>query len=1541
MRTKQGKNWRKGAIASALVLALSTFGSLPIASASQDYSRLSTSTQMASEAEDVYTTPLDASVRIQQFNTGWKFKLGEEKGAESPEYSDAKWRILDLPHDYSIEQVFTQQGEAESGYLLGGIGWYRKNLPLDEKFVGKRINLNFDGVYMDATIYVNGTEVANHPYGYTPFSVDITDYVKIGAHNVVAVKVNHELPSSRWYSGSGIYRNVDLVVTNPVHVGHDGVTVVAPNIATDSEGDLDINATTRVVNESDESADVTVTHVLTSLDGKQTLGESAVQKITIGPRSDAESNATFTGHNIKMWSVDDPQRYRVITKISNADNIPLDEVTVKTGFRNAKFDSQNGFSLNGQPMKLKGVSMHHDQGALGARAYRAAIERQIDILKDMGANAIRVTHNPASRDLIDLADEKGMLIVEEIFDGFHHPKNGNYNDYARFFEKPVPVNTALENVAPESTWAQFDLEATLRRDINAPSVIMWSLGNEIGEGTGRYTNMVEYTDQQANLIKWAQSVDQTRPVTRGDNQLKDSAPGAQTLMGSLVKAGGVAGLNYVAGNKYNSLHSQHPDWKLYGSETASSVNSRGIYNRIHDNGKTRDKRLTSYDNSKVSWGAYASEAWYDVITRDYVAGEFVWTGFDYIGEPTFWFKDSPGAVDEWPSPKNSYFGIIDTAGFPKDSYYLYQSQWNDNLHTLHILPAWNSNVVANPKGKVKVDVYSDAPRVELFFIDTHGQKKSLGEKKFTAKKTEAGYRYQLYEGTDKKRTDHENLYFTWEVPYADGTLEAVAKDQGGQIISNTHGRNKVTTAGPAQSLKVNVNRNSIVADGSDLAYVDVTVTDAKGEPVPDANTPIVFSVEGNGEIVGTDNGEQADHTSYQSLERRAFSGKALAIVKSTKQSGSFTVKASAKGMSPQTVTVTTTNGNTEPSAESDVDHYRYPRNIYVKTGNKPDLPEVIDSYDADNRASTTEVKWDDIIPSQYGKAGHFVVSGKTGVGDKVDINIIMIDGVGAVLNYSATSPVGTVAQLPSTRPVVMPDGAILSTSFPVTWQDPEASVWDKPGTITVNGTTTIFGQNYQATATIRVQEPTVAVGDHLAGAAKSLTQSISKELQSDTLEAIRDNKTAVPSHDGNGPNKNVWTNYENTQKTDEKSADLVFAYDTPQQFSQFDVWFYRDGWSANYPQPHSTKFFVRDTPDEDWKLVETRETIGDEQGNVQPYKYELDPVTTTYLKVEVHNNPNGKTGRPDIKPVTGISEILLKGVKQSYDVHSTASLAKVVLNSEELSKDTLDAWTYTSPATKQQTLEAYPEDNAAVTIVPEFERVSRILVESEDHQTTKMFEIKYTGNLEPDPQPAPEPAPEPDPQPDPQPAPEPDPQPDPQPEPDPSKPDGMSIPWIKILDAVLTGPTYADSSVIAADITNGKVKLDGQYTVEQGKSVDVDFSGLKSEMPARIFFYSEPTLLGTEVSDSQGMIKSYTVHIPETVSPGEHYAVATSNIAGEQPSSVVKITVLKKNGTNGGTVSAQSSSGLAKTGVDVGITGLLVILSAGAIAIYWGQRRRI
>ncbi|AWG03326.1 glycoside hydrolase family 2 TIM barrel-domain containing protein [Trueperella pyogenes] len=1334
-RQQDFHRWRKGAIIGAGALGLTALVPLPATAVPTEYPELTTPTQMAAPAEVVYTSALDPSARSQSLNLGWKFIHGDQPGAEAKEYVDASWQTLDLPHDYSIHQDFSQSGEAESGFLLGGIGWYRKNLPLSEDFKDKQINVNFDGIYMDATIFVNGHKVANHPYGYTPFSVDITKYVKAGETNVLAVRVNHQTPSSRWYSGSGIYRNVDLVVTNPVHIAHDGVKVVAP---TPKAGTMNLDVSAELANDTGKPTTVKVSHKLTSLDGITEYGKSHEQEVNIEPNSATSNNAAFAVDNVKLWSLKDPQRYLLTTTVTDAEGETIDTTTVKTGFRTTTFDANEGFSLNGEKMKLKGVAMHHDQGALGARAYRAAIARQIDILKEMGANAIRVTHNPAARDLIDLADEKGMLIIEEFFDGFQHPKNGNYNDYARFFEqlvrKHADDNPGLENVAQDSTWARFDLEATVRRDINAPSVIMWSIGNEIGEGTSA-GDMSNYTAQQANLITWTKALDETRPVTRGDNQLKGGSQSAQRLMDSLHHEGGIVGLNYVRSDKdttYDAIHRAHPDWALYGSETASAVNSRGIYDRI-TGGKPEDKRLTSYDYSAVNWGAVASHAWYDVVTRDYLAGEFVWTGFDYIGEPTNWNGLGPWRQSEsgdWAtSPKSSYFGIVDTAGFPKDTYYFYQSQWNDDVTTLHMLPAWNEDVVYQVSGtkNVPVVVYSDAPSVKLFFTPTGGVKKEIGEKKFVEKTTKAGYTYKVVDGKES----HESLYMKWDVPYADGTLEAVAYDAAGKQIDKTVGRSKVQTAGKAAKLKLNVDRNKINADGADLAYVDVTITDANGVPVPNAENEVAFKVTGGGVFMGSDNGSQTDHTKYNSATRRAFSGKALGIVKSTNAAGSFTVTVTADGMDPQSVTVQTTGGN-DSSLGSGVHHYAYPRNIYVKTGSEPVLPTQIEAYDAAGEASKIDVEWGPITKEQYSKAGTFVVAGRTAKGDKVNISVTMIDGVGAVLNYSGTTRVGAEAYPPDARPVVMPDGTILRTSFPVNWQK-EKGTWDEPGIVTFGGASTIFGKEYPVKATIRVQKTNTTIGDNLAAQA-TLSQSIPTDLQSDTLEAIADGKTAAPPVSGD-KNPNVWTNYHYTQTTKTDTADIVFTYATQQRFGEFEVWFYQDNWSARFPRANDTKFFVRDDAGEQWREVAVTETIGEEQDmgsgvKVKPYTYKLDePVGGTFVKLGLRNNPDAQAAQPDkIKPVTGISEVMLKGITQSVDgPNATAKLTEVKLNGVALPQEALDEGRYVSKDGEVKELTAVAADNAAVTIVGAYKGVAHVIVQSEDHKTTKTLVIVLEG----------------------------------------------------------------------------------------------------------------------------------------------------------------------------------------------------------------------
>ncbi|WP_353065060.1 glycoside hydrolase family 2 TIM barrel-domain containing protein [Arcanobacterium hippocoleae] len=1251
--------------------------------------------------------------------------LGEQSGAQNPQFDDSAWRNVDLPHDYSIERDYTQTGEAESGYLPGGIGWYRKVLPVPAELAGKRINLNFDGIYMDATIYLNGIQLATHPYGYTPFSVDATDAVKYGADNILAVRVNHQTPSSRWYSGSGIYRDVDLVITDPIHLSHDGVKVTAKNIDTyTGSGTLNLQIETAIENESAVDANVTLKHTVHAKSDGRKIGEAEAEQ-RLAPGAKATKSVALAVDSPKLWNLSNPSLYIVKTEVIR-DGEVVDTVETTTGFRKIEFLADTGFALNGEKMKLKGVSMHHDQGALGAKAYRRAIERQIEILQEMGANAIRVTHNPASRDLIQLADEKGMLIVEEIFDGWHVAKNGNHHDYARFFNQQVPADTKLENVTAGSTWARFDVEATLRRDYNAPSVIMWSLGNEINEGAG-YGDLVRvYGSAQHNLIQWAAAIDQTRPLTRGDNMLKSKSYNSVQAMENLVTeaktagSSGLVGTNYANGTQFDTLHREHPQWKIYGSETASAINSRGVYDSVNNESPKHRRRLTAYDQKKVNWGHFASEAWYDVITRDFVAGEFVWTGFDYIGEPTPWNGTDAGAKGGWPAPKNSYFGIIDTAGFPKDSYYLYQSQWNEKAHTLHLLPAWNSDVVVNQgQGNVPVVVYTDAHRVELYFTPTGGTRQKIGEKSFTEKTTPGGFKYQIYTGPEKQAAPHQNLYLTWQVPYQDGKLEAVGYDAQGVKLENTLGRNIVQTAGTAKKLAVHLDRPQIKADGEDLAYIDVTITDEHNVPVPNAEHIVKFATQGQCRIVGTDNGEHADHTSFLATERKAFAGKVLGILQATNIPGECQVTVSAQGLESQTVVVSTKQVGT---ADADgVDAYRYPRNYYVQLGEQPKLPAQIDAIMKDGQTREASVAWAEIAAAQITQAGSFIVKGRTSLGDEISVNVTMLNSIGAVLNYSAVTSVGNPHTLPAARPAVLPNGEVLATTFPVRWEEPKADQYNAPGLLEIAGTATVFGKELPVKATIRVENEQVTVGKNLASAALKVTQSVPEGKQDDTLAAINDGKTAAPAYTGGGKNPNVWTNYTISQDGETKSH-IIFAYATQQRFAEFGVYFYRDSWAARYPAAGATKFYVSETESGPWTPVEATETIGTESTNVKPYTYKLaKPVTATFVKIELTNSAQDLANR---KPCIGISEVLLKGAQTiAVSANETAGLESLQVNHAAVPVSALAAWKFVTPAEKVVQLKATAKDNSAVTELPAYAGIVRVIVESENQQMRKIFQI--------------------------------------------------------------------------------------------------------------------------------------------------------------------------------------------------------------------------
>ena len=1288
--------------------------------------RSQSSTQMSSEPELVYISTVDnPALRVQNFNENWKFYLGDASGADGEQFDDSAWKNVDLPHDYSIDQEYTTAGEAESGYKLGGIGWYRKNFKVDESLKGKSIRIDFDGVYMDSTVWINGHRLGNHPYGYSPFSYDITEYLRFGELNTIAVKVNHQTPSSRWYSGSGIGRDVDLVVTDPVHVERDGVVVTTPELAADKTN-VKTHLKTVLTNKGVEAASVTVAQTVFprggTLDQQIAHVESVVTTIAAGKSATVEQDALAA--NPTLWTVDAPTLYTVRTEIKQNGKV-VDTYDVDFGYRFFSFDADTGFSLNGQNMKLKGVCMHHDQGALGSVNTRDAIERQVKILKEMGCNSIRATHNPHSRELTEICDEQGMLLVLEMFDGWTAPKNDNRNDYARFFNQEMGKSELIGSEATKK-WAQFDLEQSMMRDINAPSVIMWSLGNEMTEGTSGIGN---FQQVQKNLIGWAKAVDATRPVTTGDNKMKDGKTDLNPA--GLAEVDGIVGFNYMDANRYKDVHREHPDWKLYGSETASATNSRGVYTNKNNNSLDSNKLLTSYDKSAVSWGHRASRAWFDTINNDFLAGEYVWTGFDYLGEPTPSNGTNPGAQGSWPSPKNSYFGIIDTAGLPKDTYYFYQSQWNDSLNTLHILPAWNRDAVMMSGGnkEVEVVVYTDAPEVELFFTPAAGgSPQSLGKKKLTQVTSEnGGYTYRVYKGENGQKTPtHEDLYLTWNVPYADGTITAKAFDEAGREISTEKwaGRKSVKTAGSAARLTASVNREKMEANGSDLAYLTVNVEDANGVIVPTAKNRVTFKVEGSGVLAGLDNGVQADHQSFRDGDRAAHAGQLVGIVRAAKNAGSVKVTVSAEGLEPATVEIPVEKVADQPVDQRRVEALFYSRYQYVKKGAPVILPKQVEVRYADGTRSQQQVVWSQIGEDQLAKPGTFTVKG-TVAGAEISSIVTIIDEVAALRNYSTTIPIKGEPVLPASRPAVMPDGTVMNVNFPIAWEQPAPDAFAQVGAVTVKGSASVFGKDMPVTALVRVQKGEVALGANIAPDAMRLTQDIPAEpedMTSDTLEAIRNGSTTKDANNGGGRNQSCWSNWKWAQEGNRTSA-LTFNYATQQMLGQIKVYFGKDLGSGRYPDPGTITFEVSETgADNSWRRIEARETIAQNESStdVKLYTYDFEPVPAVFVRMNIVNSSATDTGTS--KPCTMITEVELMKATTSYPVGSEAALESLSVNGKGVPANVIASGSYDTRAVVAE-VAATGKDNAAVTVLPAHDSKVKILLESEDHAATGEFVI--------------------------------------------------------------------------------------------------------------------------------------------------------------------------------------------------------------------------
>jgi beta-galactosidase len=776
------------------------------------------------------------SRRVLPLDTGWKFKLGDTKEAKDAGFDDSGWRDLDLPHDWSIEGQYDNNvpSGGSGGYLPTGIGWYRKHFILPESVRSGQVWIEFDGIYENSEVWINGQYLGKRPFGYISFHYDLTQYVSAG-ENVIAIRVdNSNQPNSRWYSGSGIYRHVRLVMTNNIHVAHWGVYVTTPEVSKDS---ATIAVQTEIENKNLISAEAIVRTVLIEPEGKEIAHTDTNVKIQ-------SEHTTQVKQQIKiitpsLWSVETPVLYTLRTVVIQ-NRIPFDEFDTVFGIRKIEYDVDRGFLLNDKPVKMKGVCLHHAAGCVGAAVPQRVWERRLEILKQMGCNAIRTAHNQPAPEFLDLCDRMGFLVMDEAFDEWTIGKTAN--GYNKYFDE----------------WSERDLTDFIRRDRNHPSVVMWSVGNEVREQPRQNGHEV-----LRKLVDIVHREDPTRPLTQGCDNI--AADGGSTTL-EFLELLDIVGYNYVdrwheRRELYYSIDRHgHPDWKFVGTESVSVGGIRGGCSLGNDTNFARP----NYNSRMIR----AEQLWKFVATHDYVIGDFMWTGIDYLGE------------SHWPS-KHASSGIIDTCGFPKDGYYFYKSRWTEEP-MIHIFPHWNWR---GREGQfIPVLAYTNCDNVELYLND-----KLIGVKSFEFPRQGNSGSWFRYE-TRKINGTTADLHLSWDVPYEPGVLKAVGKI-GRQIVCTE----QIRTTGNANAIRLKSDRNTITTD-HDIAHVRVEIVGSDGLTVPTADNLVHFSIEGQGKIIGVDNGNPQDMNSYKAEQRRAFNGLCLVILQSTDEKGTITLTADSEGL---------------------------------------------------------------------------------------------------------------------------------------------------------------------------------------------------------------------------------------------------------------------------------------------------------------------------------------------------------------------------------------------------------------------------------------------------------------------------------------------------------------------------------------------------------------------------------------------------------------------------------------------------------------------
>ncbi len=773
----------------------------------------------------------------ESFNEGWCFMLADDSAAAEAGYDDSNWRRLNLPHDWSIEGPFSEKNPATAGggALPGGIGWYRKTFSLPASDSVKKIYIDFDGIYRNSTVYINGHLLGIRPNGYISFRYDLTPYLNFGGNNVIAVRVdNSKQPNSRWYSGSGIYRNVWLVKTGKIHVDYWGTYIRTQE--TDKKPYMVFIKTKLINTLNNEKTGIKIKTTIVTQEGEKII--SKITGIDLPADSSGEIQQEFKIKEPILWSIDRPYLYTAVTEIFYQGDL-TDRYETSFGIRSFYFDSEEGFVLNGKRVKIKGVCNHHDLGCLGAAVNERAIERQLELLKAMGCNGIRTSHNPPAPELLNLCDKMGFIVMDEAFDMWR--KNKTPYDYALDW----------------NVWHERDLKDQILRDRNHPSVFIWSIGNEVLEQWD--TSGIKLTVDLVNIVK---SLDTTRPVTSACNP-----PGPSN---NVVKSGALdlIGYNY-AHHEYEKFPENYPGQKFIATETTSGLMTRGYYDMPSDSirrwpvrwdipftGGNPGNTVSAYDNVSAPWGSTHEETWKIIKKHHFLSGMYIWTGFDYLGEPTPY---------GWPS-RSSYFGIIDLAGFPKDVYYMYQSEWTDNP-VLHVFPHWNWE----ENQLIDIVVYTNCEEAELFLND-----KSLGTKK---------------KGPD-------DLRLVWRLNFTPGTVKAVGRSQGKIILEKT-----IKTAGLPARLLLTPDRNTIRADGKDLSFITVEVLDNEGNLVPYADNLIKFRITGEAFIAGVDNGDPVSHDPFKADFRKAFNGKCLVVIQSRKSAGKAVLSATADGLQSASVSI--------------------------------------------------------------------------------------------------------------------------------------------------------------------------------------------------------------------------------------------------------------------------------------------------------------------------------------------------------------------------------------------------------------------------------------------------------------------------------------------------------------------------------------------------------------------------------------------------------------------------------------------------------------